>query len=83
MKKVFSYFGILVFAGYSQLAIANTDLLGLSSLAEGASPSYGENVTVGMVENTGVKYITASPNSSGKLKFSVNLAGWSIIFNRY
>jgi len=66
---------IALFLTLSQMSSANTDLLSLSTHAEGAKPSYGENVTVGMVENTGVKYVTATPDNSGKLKFPVSLSG--------
>jgi len=72
MKK---YLSAVVFFTLSQMSFANTDLLSLSTHTEGATPSYGENVTIGMVENTGVKYVTATPDNSGKLKFPVSLSG--------
>jgi len=53
----------------------NTDLLNLANSAEGASLSSGENLIVGKVEISGVKYIKGVPDNSGKLKFPVSLTG--------
>ncbi len=73
VKRLF--LGIVAFAFYSQAALANTDLLNLSAYSEGDELPYGEKITVGMVEKTGEKYVTATPSSSGTMKFPVNLAG--------
>ena len=58
-----------------QETTANTDLLNLANSAEGSSLSYGENVIVGMVQRSGVKYLKGTPDNSGKLKFPANLTG--------
>ncbi len=72
MKRLF--LGMIALVFYSQSAVANTDLLGLANLAEGSTPSYGENTVVGMNESTGVKFLQ-NRGDPGKLSFPVDLSG--------
>jgi hypothetical protein len=74
--------GIFLFLG--GVVNAETDLLNLSAYSEGDELPYGEKITVGVVEKTGEKYITATPSSSGTMKFPVNLAGdFEVAFTVY
>lgn len=68
-------FSALILLCMAQFSFAATDFLNLENLTEGSTPSYAEGAVIGMVEQTGVKYLTAAPESSGKLKYPINLSG--------
>lgn len=54
-----------------------TDLLNLSAYSEATTPPYGENVLVNQDEKTKTKWLSMGKeaDSTGRLKFSVNLSG--------
>ncbi len=84
MKKLLKLFNVLILLSLSSVVNAETDLLNLSAYSEGDELPYGEKITVGVVEKTGEKYITATPSSSGTMKFPVNLAGdFEVAFTVY